>query len=128
VGGRRAATVLRDFSPLLAAAFDPVFEGAARLVADVVAAELDGRDLEAADFDADPLALPVFEGAAAWWMDLAFALDAVDFFFAAGAVWADTAATSVRAAIDSARKRNFPLPFLNTMADSADWAPRPLPL
>jgi hypothetical protein len=120
---------LRDFKPLLAEAFDPVFEAAARLAADVVAPELDGRDLEAADFDADPLALPVFAGAAAWRVALAFALDvAMAFFFAAGAGWADTATASARAAIDSARKRNFPLPFLNTMADSADWSPRPLPL
>jgi len=86
---------------VLEAAFDPVFEAAGLLAADFVAV----------DFETDFLAVPVFSAAAC---GAAFALVAAAvavFFFGAGACWADAAAASVSAAIDTARNRNVPLPF-----------------
>ena len=57
--------------PVLDAVWDPVFEAAGLLA----------TDFEAADFEADALAVPVFAGTAAWGTAFDFVLVAVAAFF-----------------------------------------------
>lgn len=81
---------------------DTVLDAAGLLTADFVAA----------DFETDFLAVPVFAEAAACGAAFVLGLAAAAvFFFGAGACWPKDAAASPSTAIDTARNRNFPVPF-----------------